>query len=168
MVILRTSVRFAPVLLVAAAFSVNQCNFILKKRVSRSDKCHSGFCTDRLFAVPSKPTEVFFPDVDHWSARMVWQKPKKINGILLGYQLIYWRSDDEQTRRVIDNLTELTSSFRAEGLLDALHVIEMTAIVLILDLEKTTSYTFILCAKTRMGCGEPSINRLLTVEQRGK
>lgn len=36
------------------------------------------------------------------------------------------------------------------------------------DLEKTTPYTFILCATTRMGCGEASINRLLTVEKRGK
>jgi hypothetical protein len=37
-----------------------------------------------------------------------------------------------------------------------------------LDLEKTTPYTFILCGKTRIGCGEPSINRLLTMEKRGK
>jgi hypothetical protein len=35
------------------------------------------------------------------------------------------------------------------------------------DLEKTTPYTFILCAKTRIGCGDPSINRLLTMEKRG-
>lgn len=34
-------------------------------------------------------------------------------------------------------------------------------------MEKTTPYTFILCAKTRIGCGEPSINRLLTMEKRG-
>ena len=37
-----------------------------------------------------------------------------------------------------------------------------------IDLEKTTPYTFILCAKTRIGCGENSVNRLLTMEKRGK
>ena len=106
------------------------------------------FTTDE--SVPSKPTEVFFPDVDHWSARMTWQTPRKLNGILIGYKLIYWRSDDEQTRIEIDNLTETSSSYLIE------------------NLEKTTPYTFILCAKTRIGCGEQSINRLLTIEKRDR
>ncbi|CAF3597098.1 unnamed protein product [Rotaria sp. Silwood1] len=106
------------------------------------------FITDE--SVPSKPTEVFFPDVDHWSARMTWQQPTKLNGILICYRLIYWRSDDEQTRIEIDNLTSITNSY------------------LVNNLEKTTPYTFILCAKTRMGCGETSINRLLTMEKRDR
>ncbi|UJR10058.1 hypothetical protein I4U23_014280 [Adineta vaga] len=106
------------------------------------------FTTDEN--VPSKPTEVFFPDVDHWSARMIWQQPSKLNGILIGYKLIYWRSDDEQTRIEIDNLTNTSNSYLAE------------------NLEKTTPYTFILCAKTRIGCGENSINRLLTMEKRDR
>ncbi|CAF4704322.1 unnamed protein product, partial [Rotaria sp. Silwood2] len=101
-------------------------------------------------SVPSKPTEVFFPDVDHWSARMTWQPPTKLNGILIGYRLVYWRSDDEQTRIEIDNLTSKTNSYLVE------------------NLEKTTPYTFILCAKTRIGCGETSINRLLTMEKRDR
>jgi hypothetical protein len=66
--------------------------------------------------VPSKPTEVFFPDVDHWSARMIWQKPIKPNGILTSYRLLYWRSDDEQTRIEIDNLTNSTNSYLAESM----------------------------------------------------
>ncbi|CAF3794544.1 unnamed protein product [Adineta steineri] len=106
------------------------------------------FMTDEN--VPSKPTEVFFPNVDHWSAKMIWQQPTKLNGILIGYKLVYWRSDDEQTRIEINNLTNITNSYLAE------------------NLEKTTPYTFILCAKTRMGCGETSINRLLTMEKRDR
>ena len=65
--------------------------------------------------VPSKPTEVFFPDVDHWSARMIWQRPTKINGILIGYRLVYWRLDDEQTQIEIDNLSNETNSYRVES-----------------------------------------------------
>ncbi|CAF0978834.1 unnamed protein product, partial [Adineta ricciae] len=106
------------------------------------------FTTDEH--VPSKPTEVFFPDVDHWSARMIWQQPLRLNGILIGYRLVYWRSDDEQTRIEIDNLTNTTNSYLAA------------------NLEKTTPYTFILCAKTRIGCGENSVNRLLTMEKRDR
>jgi hypothetical protein len=116
--------------------------------------------------VPSKPTEVFFPDVDHWSARMIWQRPTRVNGILTGYQLVYWRSDDEQTRIVIDNLTETSDSYLAESKFDAVDDDRRT--IEDLDLEKTTPYTFILCAKTRLGCGEASVNRLLTVEKRGR
>lgn len=67
------------------------------------------------FSVPSKPSEVFFPEVDHWSAKMVWKKPRQLNGILIGYRLIYWRSDDEQTRIIIDNLTETTQIYLAHG-----------------------------------------------------
>ena len=69
-----------------------------------------------MFLVPSKPTEVFFPDVDHWSARMIWQKPIKLNGILIGYRLVYWRSDDEQTRIEIDDLTSSTNSYLVESM----------------------------------------------------
>ncbi|CAF4337130.1 unnamed protein product [Rotaria socialis] len=36
------------------------------------------------------------------------------------------------------------------------------------DLDTTTPYAFILCAKARMGCGEASINRLLTTENRNR
>ncbi|CAF4796515.1 unnamed protein product [Rotaria socialis] len=36
------------------------------------------------------------------------------------------------------------------------------------DLDTTTPYAFILCAKARMGCGEASINRLLTTENRSR
>lgn len=97
---------------------------------------------------------------------MIWQRPTRVNGILTGYQLVYWRSDDEQTRIVIDNLTETSDSYLAESKFDAIDVHRRT--VSDLDLEKTTPYTFILCAKTRLGCGEPSINRLLTVEKRGR
>jgi len=67
-------------------------------------------------SVPSKPTEVFFPDVDHWSARMIWQQPIKLNGILIAYKLVYWRSDDEQTRIEIDNLTNITNSYLVESM----------------------------------------------------
>lgn len=66
--------------------------------------------------VPSKPTEVFFPDVDHWSALMTWKPPTKLNGILIGYKLEYWRSDDELTRIEIDNLTSSTTSYEAKSL----------------------------------------------------
>jgi hypothetical protein len=72
-------------------------------------------------SVPSKPTEVFFPDVDHWSAKMTWQQPTKLNGILIGYKLIYWRSDDEQTRIEIDNLTDTTNSYLAESMSKNFH-----------------------------------------------
>ena len=68
------------------------------------------------FLVPSKPTEVFFPEVDHWSAKMIWQPPVKLNGILTGYKLVYWRSDDEQTRIEINNLTETTNFYLAESM----------------------------------------------------
>ena len=73
------------------------------------------YVTFKLFSVPSKPTELFFPDVDHWSAKMIWQKPRRLNGNLLGYRLIYWRSDDEQTRLVIDNLTATTQTYLVES-----------------------------------------------------
>lgn len=66
-------------------------------------------------SVPSKPSEVFFPEVDHWSAKMIWQKPRQINGILLGYRLIYWQSDDEQTRVVVDNLTATSQTYLVES-----------------------------------------------------
>ncbi len=76
-----------------------------------------GFFRNGIYVlVPSKPTEVFFPDVDHWSARMTWQQPTKLNGILSGYKLVYWRSDDEQTRIEIDNLTNITNSYLAESM----------------------------------------------------
>ena len=68
-----------------------------------------------LSLVPSKPTEVFFPEVDHWSAKVVWQQPAKLNGILLGYRLVYWRLDDEQTRIVVDNLTQTANFYLAES-----------------------------------------------------
>ncbi|CAM4809050.1 unnamed protein product [Rotaria magnacalcarata] len=104
------------------------------------------FRTDE--SVPSKPTEVFFSNVGYSSAYMTWQKPTKLNGILIGYKIVYWGLDDEQTQSEIDDLTSATNSYSFK------------------ELEKTTPYTFILCAKTRIGCGEKSINRLLTMENR--
>jgi hypothetical protein len=96
---------------------------------------------------------------------MNWQQPTKLNGILIGYKLVYWRSDDEQTRIEIDNLTNSTNSYLAESM--SLQHFSIVDLFFHSDLEKTTPYTFILCAKTRIGCGEPSINRLLTMEKRG-
>ena len=97
---------------------------------------------------------------------MNWQPPTKLNGILIGYKLVYWRSDDEQTRIEIDNLTNTTNSYLAESM--SLQYFSIVDLFFRSDLEKTTPYTFILCAKTRIGCGEPSINRLLTMEKRGR
>ena len=71
---------------------------------------------DYSILVPSKPTEVFFPEVDHWSAKMTWLHPAKLNGILTGYKLVYWRSDDEQTRIEINNLTATTNFYLAESM----------------------------------------------------
>jgi hypothetical protein len=47
---------------------------------------------------------------------MIWQKPMKSNGILIGYTLVYWRSDDQQTRIEIDNLTNITNSYLIESM----------------------------------------------------
>jgi len=107
---------------------------------------------------------------------MIWQQPIKLNGILIGYKLVFWRSDDEQTRIEIDNLTNTTNSYLVESMSKSydyqtliFYTPDLADIDFFnhLDLEKTTPYTFILCAKTRIGCGEPSINRLLTMEKRG-
>jgi hypothetical protein len=100
---------------------------------------------------------------------MTWQQPTKLNGILIGYKLVYWRSDDEQTRIEIDNLTDTTNFYLAESMSKKIFIQRSTdKFFFYSDLEKTTPYTFILCAKTRIGCGEASINRLLTMEKRGR
>lgn len=67
--------------------------------------------------MPSKPLEVFFPEVDHWSARMIWQEPARLNGILIGYRLVYWQSDDEETRVEIDNIPTGVHSYLTESML---------------------------------------------------
>lgn len=101
---------------VDVVYLVNRLYFQQMKVVCIKDFFFS-FQSISYFLVPSKPTEVFFPDVDHWSARMVWQQPTKLNGILIGYKLVYWRSDDEQTRIELNNLTNTTNSYLVESML---------------------------------------------------
>ncbi|CAF1181603.1 unnamed protein product, partial [Didymodactylos carnosus] len=68
----------------------------------------SDFSFQTAESVPSKPTNVFFPDVTHWTTRITWDNPLKSNGILLGYRLVYWRTDDEINRIEINNITNDT------------------------------------------------------------
>lgn len=69
---------------------------------------------------------------------MIWQPPKKINGILTGYQLIYQIKDEPDTMRI--------KNFSADVLSTKVN-----------DLQATTHYRFEVTAWTAVGPGQPKI-----------
>lgn len=88
--------------------------------------------------VPDEVTSLQFDDISDRAVKVLWQKPKHINGILTGYQ-IKWQIKDKQETIRVRNLTAQTHSLN------------------ITDLQATTHYRFEVTAMTTVGLGVPKV-----------
>ncbi|KAG5875403.1 hypothetical protein JTB14_028474 [Gonioctena quinquepunctata] len=88
--------------------------------------------------VPDEVSNLQFDEISDRAVKVLWQPPKKINGILIRYQLTYMIKDQPQTIRV-KNFTANTLSTK------------------ITDLQATTHYRFEVTAWTAVGPGKSKI-----------
>lgn len=88
--------------------------------------------------VPDEVTNLQFDDISDRAVKVLWQPPKKINGILTGYQIQYQVKDMPETLRV-RNLSASTLSEK------------------ITELQATTHYRFEVTAWTAVGPGPPKV-----------
>lgn len=88
--------------------------------------------------VPDEVSNLQFDDISDRAVKVLWQPPKKINGILTGYQIIYQIKDQPDTIR-IKNLTADTLSLKVN------------------ELQATTHYRFEVTAWTAVGSGPPKV-----------
>uniref|UniRef100_A0A6P7F6S0 Protein sidekick n=1 Tax=Diabrotica virgifera virgifera TaxID=50390 RepID=A0A6P7F6S0_DIAVI len=88
--------------------------------------------------VPNEVSNLQFDEISDRAVKVLWKPPKKINGILKGYQLTYQIKDEPSTIRV-KNLTADTLSIKVN------------------DLQATTHYRFEVTAWTAVGPGPSKI-----------
>ncbi|CAG9861808.1 unnamed protein product [Phyllotreta striolata] len=88
--------------------------------------------------VPDEVTNLQFDEISDRAVKVIWQPPKKSNGILLGYRVKYQVKDDPSTVRV-KNLTADTLSIKVN------------------DLQATTHYRFEVSALSAIGSGPSKI-----------
>lgn len=88
--------------------------------------------------MPDEVTNLQFDDISDRAVKVLWQPPKKINGILTGYQIQYQVKDMPETLRV-RNLSASTLSEK------------------ITELQATTHYRFEVTAWTAVGPGPPKV-----------
>ncbi|KAJ8914572.1 hypothetical protein NQ315_010036 [Exocentrus adspersus] len=88
--------------------------------------------------VPDEVANLQFDEISDRAVKVIWQPPKKVNGILTGYQLIYHIKDDPDTMRA--------KNFSADTLSTKVN-----------DLHATTHYRFEVTAWTAVGPGPPKI-----------
>lgn len=96
--------------------------------------------------MPDEVTNLQFDDISDRAVKVLWQPPKKINGILTGYQIQYQVKDMPETLKV-RNLSASTLSEK------------------ITELQATTHYRFEVTAWTAVGPGPPKVINLLNFEQ---
>lgn len=97
--------------------------------------------------MPDEVTNLQFDDISDRAVKVLWQPPKKINGILTGYQIQYQVKDMPETLRV-RNLSASTLSEK------------------ITELQATTHYRFEVTAWTAVGPGPPKVVSPLNCKQR--
>ncbi|XP_030753162.1 protein sidekick isoform X1 [Sitophilus oryzae] len=88
--------------------------------------------------VPDEISNLQFDDISDRAVKVLWQPPKKINGILTGYQIQYQIKDMPETTKV-RNLSASTLSLK------------------VTELQATTHYKFEVTAWTAVGAGPPKI-----------
>ncbi|XP_063923423.1 protein sidekick isoform X2 [Zophobas morio] len=88
--------------------------------------------------VPDEVSSLQFDDISDRAVKVLWQPPKHINGILIGYQIQYQIKDKPATVKV-KNLTAETLSLK------------------VTDLQATTHYKFEVTAWTAVGAGPPKV-----------
>ncbi|XP_048522895.1 protein sidekick [Dendroctonus ponderosae] len=88
--------------------------------------------------VPDEVSNLQFDDISDRAVKVLWQPPKKINGILTGYQIQYQIKDMPNTLR-LRNLSADTLSEKVN------------------ELQATTHYRFEVTAWTAVGPGPPKI-----------
>ncbi|XP_060530016.1 protein sidekick isoform X3 [Cylas formicarius] len=88
--------------------------------------------------VPDEVTNLQFDDISDRAVKVLWQPPKKINGILTGYQIQYQIKDMPETSRV-RNLSADTLDLK------------------VMELLATTHYRFEVTAWTAVGPGPPKV-----------
>ncbi|XP_066157107.1 protein sidekick isoform X3 [Euwallacea fornicatus] len=88
--------------------------------------------------VPDEVSSLQFDDISDRAVKVIWQPPRKINGILTGYQIQYQVKDVPDTLR-LKNLSSDTLSEK------------------ITELQATTHYKFEVTAWTAVGPGPPKV-----------
>lgn len=91
-----------------------------------------------FFSVPDEVASLQFDEISDRAVKVIWQPPKKANGILIGYHLTYQVKDDPDTLRV--------KNFSADILSTKVN-----------DLQATTHYRFEVSASTAVGAGKAKI-----------
>lgn len=91
-----------------------------------------------LISVPDEVSNLQFDEVSDRAVKVLWSPPKQINGILIGYQLMYQIKDRPETIN-IQNLTADTHSIKVS------------------HLQATTHYRFEVTAWTAVGPGPAKI-----------
>ena len=86
--------------------------------------------------VPGPPSRVYFPDVTHSTAKVVWAPPEEKNGIITGYKVAYREKAVPPSQAIVDS--RLDSSKRDYS---------------VLNLQKQRYYVFSLTARTKLGWG---------------
>uniref|UniRef100_A0A182ITM4 Uncharacterized protein n=1 Tax=Anopheles atroparvus TaxID=41427 RepID=A0A182ITM4_ANOAO len=89
--------------------------------------------------VPDEVSALQFSGISDREVNVTWEAPRRINGVLVGYQVRYYRKDQPDTTARTVNLTADTRSLR---------VTHLTA---------TTHYTFEVSGWTAMGAGPPKV-----------
>ncbi|CAH1971961.1 unnamed protein product [Acanthoscelides obtectus] len=88
--------------------------------------------------VPDEVSSLQFDEISDRAVKIIWQPPKKSNGVLTGYQLTYMIKDDPDTLRV-KNLSADVLSTKVN------------------DLQATTHYRFEVTAFTAVGPGPSKV-----------
>ncbi|XP_035707340.1 protein sidekick isoform X3 [Folsomia candida] len=97
--------------------------------------------------VPGPPSNISFPDVSTTTARMIWDAPIDLNGVILAYRITYALEGYANPSFSMEFSPE-TRTFRAT------------------DLEREKYYWFSITAKTRLGWGETAKLLVYTTNNR--
>ncbi|XP_014666260.1 PREDICTED: protein sidekick-like isoform X2 [Priapulus caudatus] len=99
--------------------------------------------------VPGKPALVRFTDIAMTSLNLSWSSPRKPNGVITGYKVIYRTANSDEGIKIERDMTADSYWWHVQGL------------------RERVSYTFQVAAKTSKGLGLDQVSNITTGPQPG-
>ena len=115
--------------------------------------------------IPSKPYNIYFPQVNLTAITIKWSKPLRMNGLLRGYRLMY------QKYSTVSSMTQLkfniiNSDNMGNNDFKVFYLDSFSSNFTISGLHKMEYYFFKICANTSVGWGEEAHALVYTIDKR--